>query len=59
MSVAGSAVCVLSVLTRSDVGDVRFAVVAERGIDGSTYLDRGEALRVRWQYLADGKPVAV
>ena len=59
MSVEGSAVCVLSVLARSKAGDIRISVVAEQGIDGSTYLDRGEALRVRWQHLADGKPISV
>jgi hypothetical protein len=59
MSMEGSAVYVLSVLARSDAGDINIGVVAEQGIDGSSYLDRGEALRVRWQHLADGKPISV
>jgi hypothetical protein len=58
MSVEGSPVCVLSVYTRSDEGEGRIDVVAERGIAGDTYLAREEALRVRWQHLVDGKPIA-
>jgi hypothetical protein len=59
VSMAGSAVYVLSVLARSEADVVSIGVVAEQGIDGSSYLDRGEALRVRWQHLADGKPISV
>jgi hypothetical protein len=59
VSMEGSAVCVLSVLARSEAGDIRIGVIAEQGIDGPTYLDRGEALRVRWHHLAASKPISV
>jgi hypothetical protein len=58
MTMEGSALCILTVHARSEAGDVRIEVIAESGIGGTTYLDRGEALRVRWQHLVARKPVA-
>jgi hypothetical protein len=58
ISIEGSAVCVLSVVTRSEAGEVRIEVIPERGIAGTTYHAREEALRIRWQHLVDGKPLS-